>query len=216
MTMKSSISANYRSPLGNPTAEEHVYETLLKRRSTRAFDSSPVPSRLVHRLFETARWAPSSFNEQPWRYIVTSTDTPVERERLLACLTESNRSWAKDAPILVLATVVKNLAGSGELNRYALYDLGQSVANLSTEATALGLAVHQMGGFSIEQARITFQIPDSVEPVVVLAIGTPGDPSELPQNFRSWETSPRNRKPTNETVFYRTWKGTAAAATEPD
>ena len=195
----------------NLDTEAIVLDTLLRRRSTRAFDPSPVPAWKLRRVFEAARWAPSSFNEQPWRFIVTTDEQPAGRQKLLESLYESNRVWAKDAPVLILAAASTVRSRTGQINRHATCDLGQSVANLSTEATALGLAVHQIGGFNPETVRSAFQLPDEVVPVVVIALGAPGDPLRLPERLGSLESSPRTRKAVTEMVFYGKWPGPSVA-----
>ena len=124
---------------------------------------------------------------------------------MAALLTESNAIWAKDAPLLILAAASLTLARNGKPNGKALYDLGQSVAHLSIQATALGLVVHQMGGFFKDQAGPTLGIPEEFEPGVVMAIGYQGDANALPDPLRERETAPRSRKPLAELAFAGKW-----------
>ncbi len=210
------MNENSRTLQTEDATERIVFDTLMRRRSTRAFDPSPVPSWKLQRLFQAAQWTPSSFNEQPWRYIVTSVEKPDAHEKLLTSLTGNNRAWAKDAPVLILAAASMSHTRTGETNRHAAYDLGQSVANLSTEATALGLVVHQMGGFSGERVRADFGLPEDVIPFAVLAVGGPGDPSALPERLRILESSPRTRKSLSETVSSGYWNTPFFSEGEPD
>ena len=151
----------------------HPIHDLIRRRwSPRAFD----PDRLVEpaklrSIFEAARWAPSSNNEQPWRFIVATKDEPEEFGKVLACLVEKNQSWARHAPVLMIGATSLAFERNRQRNRHAFYDLGAAVAFLTMEATAQGLSLHQMAGFSPDKARETFSIPESAEAVVALALG---------------------------------------------
>jgi len=145
-------------------------------------------------------------NEQPWRFIVADKHAdPQAHARMAALLTEGNAVWAKDAPLLILAVASLTLARNGKPNGKALYDLGQAVAHLSIQATALGLVVHQMGGFFKDQAGPALDIPDGHEPGVVLAIGYQGDVSSLPDPLREREAAPRSRKPLADLAFAGRW-----------
>ena len=124
---------------------------------------------------------------------------------MLSVLVEANQQWAQQAPVLALAVARLNFAQDGRPNRHALYDLGQAVAHLTVQGTALGLVVHQMGGFNIEQARHSFHLPAGYEPVAVVAIGYPGDPEALPEVLRRREEAPRSRRPLQEFVFSGNW-----------
>src|SRR5881394_2967613 len=126
-----------------------IHELLRRRWSPRAFDpNKPVESEKLRACFEAARWAPSSFNEQPWSFIVATRDKPQEYAKLLACLVEKNQSWARSAPVLMIGATSLLWARNGKPNRHAFYDLGQAVAHLTVQATAQGLYLHQMAGFS--------------------------------------------------------------------
>lgn len=182
-----------------------ILDLLAQRRSRYAFSSRPVEPEKLRRLFEAARWAPSSYNDQPWGFLVATRGEPERYVRLLGVLAKLNQQWAQYAPVLAIAVARQDFAHNGQSNRHALYDLGQAVANLTVQATALGLAVHQMGGFDIDQARHSFRLPDGHEPVAVMAIGYPGDPKVLPEALRQRETAPRRRRPLVEFVFSGTW-----------
>ena len=165
-----------------PADAQHPIHDLLKRRwSPRAFSEQPVESEKLHMLFEAARWAPSSNNEQPWRFIVAIKDNETEWTRLLACLVEGNRKWAYRAPVLILSVASLNFQDDSTPNRHAFYDTGMAVENLVLQATALGLVAHQMAGFDVEKARADLKIPSGYEPVALIAVGYPGDIVSLPR-----------------------------------
>jgi nitroreductase len=184
----------------------HPIHDLLRRRwSPRAFSDRPVEREKLLSVLEAARWAPSSNNEQPWHYIVATKDQPEEFAELLGCLVEKNQSWAKGAPVLMLSVASTVFARNGKPNRHALHDVGQAAADLTVQATALGLFVHQMAGFSIEKARETYGIPETFEPVAALALGYLGDPTVLPPDLRERELVLSGRKPIGEFVFGGSW-----------
>lgn len=192
--------------------ETPIHELIAERRSTLAFSERAVAGEDLRSLLEAARWAASSFNEQPWHFIVATRDEPEEFERLLGCLASSNAQWARRAPVLMLSVAKLAYDKGGAANRHALHDVGQAAASLSIQATALGLSVHQMGGFDAARASAEFSIPEGFEPVAALAIGYPGDPEELPEALRARERAPRTRRELREFVFAGTWGETAPVA----
>jgi nitroreductase len=124
---------------------------------------------------------------------------------LAGVLVDSNRTWAEKAPVLILAFAHNQFAKNGNPNRYALHDVGQAVANLSLQATAVGLTVHQMAGFNADAARERFAVPADWQPVSVIALGYPGDPESLGEKLREREIAERQRKPLETFVFAGTW-----------
>jgi nitroreductase len=182
-----------------------ILELLSTRWSPYAFSERPVSNEDLCSLFEAARWAASSYNEQPWRYIVATRANPVEFERLLSCLVEGNQPWAKSAPVLALGCTSLNFAYNGKPNAAALHDLGLASANLTLEANARGLLVHQMIGILPDRARELYQIPDDVQPLTGLAIGYLGDLNALPEPYKARDLAPRTRKPLAEIVFGDQW-----------
>lgn len=182
-----------------------IHELLKKRWSPRAFDERPVEADTLLSLFEAARWAPSSNNGQPWRFLVAMKENKAEYDRLFNCLVEANQKWAYRAPVLLLS-VAKLQFEDGSTNRHALHDTGMAVENLVIQATAFGLVAHQMAGFLIDRARMDCQIPEGYEPVAVMAIGYPGDPALLPDRLRAREAQPRVRKPLTELVYSAIWE----------
>src|SRR5437867_1118937 len=185
-----------------------IQEFLAQRWSPYGFADRPVAQADLCSLFEAARWAPSSYNEQPWTYLVATKEDPEEFGRLLSCLVEGNQAWAKAAPVLALGCTSLNFARTGQPNAAAVHDLGLAAANLCLEATARALSVHQMIGILPDRARELFRIPEGVRPVTGLAIGYAADPDTLPEKFRERDLTPRRRKALAEFVFGGAW-GTA-------
>jgi len=189
-----------------PAETQYPIHDLLKRRwSPRAFGERAVEADKLRSLFEAARWAPSSNNEQPWRFIVATRDHETEWNQLLACLVEGNRKWAFRAPVLILSVASLNFEDDSKPNRHALHDTGLASENLVLQATALGLAAHQMAGFDVEKARIDLKIPAGYEPVAMIAVGYPGDPASLPDRLRERELQPRSRRPISEWTYSGQW-----------
>jgi nitroreductase len=194
----------------NPaTTDFPVHDLIRDRWSPRAFSDKPVDPAVLASLFEAARWAPSSFNEQPWAYLVATKDDPENYAKTLSVLVEFNAGWAKSAPVLVLAVAELVFHANGKPNRNAFYDTGAAMALLSVEATARGLAVHQMAGFESAKAKDVFEIPVDWEPIAALAIGYPGASDSLPQGLRDREVAPRTRKPLSEFVMSGRWGHTS-------
>ena len=181
-----------------------IHDLIAHRWSPRAFDSEPVEPEKIRSLFEAARWAPSSYNAQPWYFIVGTKDNPQNYKRVLESLIEFNQGWAKQAPVLALS-VAKLKFDDGKPNRHAYHDVGQAAANLSLQAEALGLSVHQMAGIDPEKARKLFDIPADYEAVAGIAIGYAGDPASLSDELRKRELAPRQRKPLDSFVFTGQW-----------
>ncbi len=189
---------------------DHPIHPLLQARwSPRAFAPTPVAADQLLSLLEAARWSASGGNVQPWSFVIAPREDADAFARLLGTLVEANRVWAQHAPLLVL-TVAQQLRAPGTPNPYALYDLGQAVAHLTVQATALGLRVHQLGGFDPEQARSAFAIPADYAPATVLVIGLPGDPATLPEPLYAREVAERTRKPLDNFVFGGAWGQPAA------
>jgi nitroreductase len=198
-----------------PAPTEHPIEELIRRRwSPRAFSDRPVEPEKLRSLFEAARWAPSSFNEQPWSFIVATKDKPEEYAQLLSCLVEKNQQWAQLAPVLMVSVAKLNFEKNGKPNRHAFHDVGLAMGTMLVEATALGLFVHQMAGFSVDKAREGFAVPEGFEPVAAVAIGYAADPEVLPEAFREQEVGPRRRKPISEFVFAGKWGESSAIVSE--
>jgi nitroreductase len=189
-----------------PAATAHPIHTLINHRwSPRAFADKPVPVDVLRSLFEAARWAPSSSNEQPWAFLVTTRDDGEAHARMVSTLVEFNQNWAKHAPLLAIAVSELNFERTGKPNRNAFYDTGAAVANLTTEATSRGLFVHQMAGFDPHKAIEVFGIPSGWEPIAAFVIGYPGEAESLPEPLRERELAPRHRKPLESFVMTGHW-----------
>lgn len=187
------------------TPDRPIHELIARRWSPYAFADRPVSDDDLRSLFEAARWAASSYNEQPWGYIVATKANLDEFERLLSCLVEANQLWAKAAPVLALGCTNLSFALNGKPNAAAVHDLGIASASLTLEATARGLSVHQMIGILPDKARELFRIPESVQPLTGLAIGYAADPTTLPEKLRERDQMPRSRKRLGEFVFGSEW-----------
>ncbi|MEZ5316721.1 MAG: nitroreductase family protein [Vicinamibacterales bacterium] len=188
--------------------DHEILEVIRTRWSPRAFDPDRAVDRAdLLRLFEAARWAPSSSNEQPWRFVLADRrDQPEAFDRLLGTLTGSNPDWAARAPVLLLVTVREDFERYGVANAHAYYDTGQAVAQLTMQATALGLGVRQIAGFDPDRAREACAVPAPFRPAVVIAIGYAGDPATLArEKHRAAEGAPRKRRPLREFVFAGRW-----------
>ena len=189
----------------NPApVDRPVLDTIAQRWSPVIFSDRPVEPEKLERLFEAARWAASSSNDQPWSFVVATQEQPELFEKFAACLMPGN-GWAKKAPVLVLSVARMVNAGTDNPNRYAFHDTGMAVGNLLTQATAEGLFVHQMGGFNVEKARVDLGLPAKHEPVAMLAIGYYGDAEQADAGSREREKKPRSRKPIAEFVFHGAW-----------
>ncbi len=177
-----------------------VHALLEQRWSPRAFDSRPVETGKLQRLFEAARWTPSTSNEQPWYFIVGQSGDETYR-KIFDTLVEFNQLWAKTAPLLVLSIGYKKSLKSGDDHRWFKYDVGQAVASLTFQATHEGLYVHQMAGFDSKKAEEMFEIPEDYEALTVFTIGYMGDYKILHPNLQELELNKRERKPWVDFIF---------------
>lgn len=200
------------SNLKKAVTKHPILPLLQARWSPRAFAPTSVPSDVIARLFEAASWSASSYNEQPWRFILGTTTAPKLYDKVFECLNPWNQAWAKSAPVLVLVVGKKTFSHDGSANRSASYDCGAAVASLSLQATHEDLFVHQMAGIFPEKARQLFQIPDDFEVLTALAIGYLGELDRIPAEFWASEQAPRTRKPITDLVFANNWGETAEEA----
>jgi len=190
----------------NPAKSEYPVHALIQNRwSPRALSEKPISRETLRSLFEAARWAPSSKNEQPWAFIVATKDQPEEFARILSTLVEFNQSWAKRAALIGIAVSEMEFACNQHPNRNAFYDTGAAMSQLTTEATARELFVHQMAGFDPYKAIEVLHIPKGWEPIVTFTVGYAGDPNSLPEPLREHELAARSRKPIAEFVMSGKW-----------
>lgn len=187
------------------TPDHAVHELITARWSPYAWADRCVEDSDLAALFEAARWAASSYNEQPWRWIVARLQQPEAHARLLATLVEGNQAWAKHAPVLAIGLTSTTFSRNGKPNKAAHHDLGLAAGNLSFEATHRGLAVHQMIGIEPDRVREAYGVPANVEPLTGLAIGYAGEAASLAEGLRERDLAPRNRKPLVDLVFEGRW-----------
>jgi len=183
-----------------------VHPLITKRRSIVSFKEDIPPQEDLNLLFNAARWAPSSRNQQPWRFIYTTRESVDEFKRFFDLLYDGNKEWAKSAPVLALSVAEVISDYKSRPNRFAFHDLGMAVGNLLLQATSMGLYVHQMGGYDVDGAREVFNIPERFEPGAMIAIGYHGEIDHLPMELKRRELQKRTRKEIEEFVFQGTWE----------
>ena len=183
------------------TTDFPITDVIAKRWSPRAFADKSVSDEILRSLFEAARWAPSAFNEQPWRFLVAQKEDAAAYENMLACLGEYNQIWAKAAPVLMIVVAKTTFTRNGKPNQHAWYDTGQAMAALTVQASSMELYLHQMAGFSAEAARETYGIPEGYEPIAAVALGYLGDPAQLSEKLQERERGERVRHPLPDFVF---------------
>ena len=194
-----------------PTAVP-IHQLLRRRWSPHAFAARMVEADKLRRLLEAARWAPSSYNEQPWSFLVATKEDRPAYDRMLQCLVEGNREWAGTAPVLMISVASLAFSKNGKPNRHAFHDVGAAMADLTLQATSEGLFVHQMAGIEVEKIRTTYGIPATHEPVAGIALGYPGDIDALPDALKQRTLAARVRKPVAEFVFGDRWGEPSAVA----
>ncbi len=181
-----------------PTFCYPILEILQKRWSPRSFSDKSIDQNDLMSLFEAARWAASANNEQPWRFIYATKSEIEKYEKLLSCLVEANRIWAKTAPVLIVALVKTHFERNNIKNEWAKHDLGLAIGNLTAQASSLDIFVHNMAGFSKDTIREYFNVPREYQPITMIAIGYIGNPDVLPEKLRDREDALQQRKPLNE------------------
>lgn len=185
--------------------DHNVLHVIKERRSIRSFSAKAVESDKIDALFEAARWAPSSMNEQPWRYVYATKDQLGLWNKIFDALSEGNRIWVKHAPLLIASFTKKTFTRNDRPNGYAAYDLGAANGFLSLQATALGLQVHQMGGYDAVKLKELLNVPDEYQPGAIMAVGYPDDPDKLPEDLKVRERAPRKRHDQDEFVLNSTF-----------
>lgn len=198
-------------------APDHpIHDLIAQRWSPYAYSDRAVSDEDLRSLFEAARWAASSYNEQPWSYIVATRDDAEQFAKVLSCLVEPNQAWAQAAPVLVLCCTNLNFSRNGKPNAAASHDLGLAAGNLCLEATQRGLCVHQMIGILPENAQEIFAIPAGTQPLTAMAIGYPVAAENLPDALKDRDTAPRERKPLADFVFEGKWGDRANLTSRSD
>jgi nitroreductase len=184
-----------------------IHELIASRWSGRAYDSRKLLSREeIISLLEAARWAPSCYGDQPWRFIIFDKATnELAWKKALTCLLEGNREWAKNAPLLLLACADSLMSKNGNPNRWGQYDTGAATENLCLQAAALGLMAHQMGGFDADKAREAFDVPVQYELMAMITIGYQLPENEISEGMKDREYNERARNPIEDNFFDGTW-----------
>ena len=179
--------------------DQEINDLLAARWSPRTFSFNELNVQTIMRLFEAARWAPSSNNIQPWRFTYGRKGTDAY-DKIFDCLVPFNQGWAINAPLLIL-TAIKEKMDNGKDNYHALHDLGLAVGNLTVQAQSEGIAVHQMAGVDWDKAKKDFNIPDGYHLVSCIAVGYyGGEVGYLPEDLQGQETAARKRKELSEIV----------------
>jgi len=184
-----------------------INDLITSRWSGRAYDPKrSVEQKDIIALIEAARWAPSCFGDQPWRYIICDKNiNPIAWDKAFSCLAEGNQTWARDAPVLMLASADSIMSRNGKPNRWGQYDTGAASMSLCIQATELGLMVHQMGGFDADGARKLFSIPEQYMPMAMMAIGYQLPLNEITGEVKERELAGRSRNPLSEHFFNGVW-----------
>jgi len=190
--------------LNKPAEGPHALHPLIRDRwSPRAFDAGKtVPEETLRSVLEAARWAPSAFNEQPWRFIVAAKQNAAVWERALACLVEPNQAWAKNASVIMLTLAKSTYTKNGKPNQHAWHDVGLAVSQMTLQAQSEGLYTHQMAGILGDKVRETFSVPEDYTPVTGIAMGYGAAPEVLPEGLAERERAPRQRHQSSD-IFFR-------------
>lgn len=187
--------------------EYNIFTLIEQRYSPRIFKDEKIKEQDLHKLFEAVRWAASSNNIQPWRFIYAEKGTDAY-EAIFECLSDFNKKWAKNAPLLVVSAY-KESTDDGKENFHALHDLGLSLGSMTVQAQYLGIGLHHMAGVNWKKAQDVFNVPDGYHITTAIAIGYyGGDLNVLPSDLQKQETSPRKRMPSNQFAFKEKWNAT--------
>jgi nitroreductase len=194
-----------KDSMNHPAITAGIHDLIARRRSIRAFSDQGIDDAAFIKLFEAARWASSSRNEQPWRFIAARKEETENFQRTLSCINESNRIWAQHGAILIVVLAKKNFTAHPSPNSHAQHDVGLAIGNLALQATALGIFLHQMGGINYHRVREVFEVPEEFEVISIIVGGYPGSLESLPENLRERETMLRHRKELSALVFEGTF-----------
>ncbi len=187
--------------MSNSKNAEVVHELITARKSIRAFSDKAIDDKSFISIFEAARWASSSRNEQPWRFIAARKEERENFQRTLDCINESNRIWAQHGAMLIVVLAKKNFTTHAIPNSHAQHDVGLAIGNLALQATSLGIFLHQMGGIDYQKVRTIFEVPEEYEVISIIVGGYPGSDEMLPEKLRERESLPRQRRELKELVF---------------
>lgn len=211
MSNRQSVDAAVGDPPND--ADQPIDELFLNRWSPYRFEPRPIENEKILRCLEAARWAASSFNDQPWSWIIARRQDEPAFATLLDCLLEANQGWARNAGVLLLSVIRTSFRFNGKPNRVALHDLGAAAAQLTLQATALGIQAHQMAGVNLSKSRAVYEIPDGFEPQTAIALGYParGEPdNDEERELQDRQRKPRQRLPLSDQVFAGKFGATAS------
>lgn len=185
--------------------ERNVHHLIARRRSSYAFDTKPLSRTQIRVLFEAAQWAPSSFNEQPWRFLIATKDDSEAYDRLANLMAQWNREFASRAPLIGLTAAKLSFEKNGKPNPHAVHDVGLASENLALQAVALDLQMYMVAGYDAEGAAKLIPSDGNWIPVAMFAIGYPGRIEDLPERYQRGEAKERTRLPLGEIVFEGEW-----------
>ncbi|MDB4439742.1 nitroreductase family protein [Planctomicrobium sp.] len=185
------------NPLEHRSADHPIEELFLNRWSPRAMNGEGVSQEATNLLFEAARWAPSTYNEQEWRFLYAHKDSD-QWSNFFDLLADPNQAWCKNAGLLIVAFSRTTFVRNGKPNIVHEFDAGLATQNLLLQAAAMGLVAHAMGGFDRGQSKRALNVPDGYEPHCMIAIGHPGEISSLPEGYQDMDKAPTGRKPISE------------------
>ena len=178
-----------------------VIDIIKNRWSPRSFTERLIAKNLINSILEAARWSPSSFNEQPWRYILGFKNKGDNFSKIFDALHGFNKKWTINAPLLMVCCCKRNFSHNNMPNVHAAYDSGQSIAYLTMQAMSENIYVHQMAGFDKTILKNNLNISDDFDICTVIALGYLGSPDILPIDLKKLETSERERKSINELLL---------------
>jgi nitroreductase len=198
--------AERNSPEMSQPKPEHPIENLLYQRwSPYVYAPRPVEQDKLQQCLTAASWAASSYNEQPWTFLVARREDEAEFAKMLGCLVEANQQWACNAGVLMLTVIARNFTKNGKPNRVAEHDLGAAACNMALQAAAIGLAVHQMAGVEVSKIRTTYAVPEGYDPMTGIALGYAGDLASADDELAKRDQDRRGRKSLSEIVFSGKW-----------
>ena len=184
-----------------------IHDIHARRFSPYVYEPKPVEREKLLTCLEAARWAPSSYNEQPWSFLIAQRENEVEFAKMLDCLLEANQAWAKHAGVLLITVAAETFSRNNKPNRVCDHDVGLAVASLTMQATELGLHVHQMAGINLSKTRQVYGIPDSHHPLTAIALGYAGHPDHAEdEQHAQRDRAERSRKPLEAIAFSGHWQ----------
>mgnify|MGYP002623210814 CR=1 FL=1 len=187
--------------------DNEIHDLIATRFSPYVFEPKGVERDKLLSCLEAARWAPSSYNEQPWSFLIAERENEEAFSQMLDCLLEANQTWAKNASVLLITVAAETFSRNNKPNRVCDHDIGLAMGNLTLQATSLGLHVHQMAGINLSKTKQVYGIPDSHHPLTAVAIGYAGQPSDAQDDqLAERDSTPRERKPLDEIVFQGQWQ----------